>query len=117
MPSEPHWFLILVYLGAGFLLLTKGADWLVGSSSQVARRMGISTLVVGLTIVRRRLPGSEISVLAEVMQFGLVLFLLSSIFGAVETNNVVWVLMGLSTATFVVARKYDGWVPESEVRP
>ena len=35
----------------GFLLLIKGADYLVEGSSSLARRMGISQLVIGLTIV------------------------------------------------------------------
>ena len=36
---------------AGFFLLIKGADWLVEGSSSIARRIGISDLVIGLTIV------------------------------------------------------------------
>lgn len=40
-----------VYLVIGFALLVKGADWLVTGGAEVARRMGISTLVVGLTVV------------------------------------------------------------------
>jgi cation:H+ antiporter len=51
MPTEPGWIVALVYLGVGFVLLAKGAGWLVGGSTQIARRYGVSTLVVGLTIV------------------------------------------------------------------
>ena len=35
----------------GFVLLIKGADWLVEGASSIAARFGISELVVGLTIV------------------------------------------------------------------
>ncbi|MDP3964819.1 MAG: calcium/sodium antiporter [bacterium] len=35
----------------GFGLLLKGADWLVDGSSSIAKRFGISRLVIGLTIV------------------------------------------------------------------
>ena len=35
----------------GFVLLIKGADWLVAGASSIATRYGISELVVGLTIV------------------------------------------------------------------
>ncbi|MCU0639722.1 MAG: calcium/sodium antiporter [Candidatus Krumholzibacteria bacterium] len=42
-----NWALLVV----GFLLLVKGADWLVSGSSTLARRMGVSELVVGLTVV------------------------------------------------------------------
>jgi cation:H+ antiporter len=36
---------------AGFMLLIKGADYLVDGSTSLARRMGVSTLVIGLTVV------------------------------------------------------------------
>lgn len=35
----------------GFVLLIKGADWLVEGSSALAQKLGISALVIGLTIV------------------------------------------------------------------
>jgi cation:H+ antiporter len=35
----------------GFVLLIKGADWLVSGASSVASRFGVSALVIGLTIV------------------------------------------------------------------
>jgi len=35
----------------GFLLLVKGADYLVEGSSALAKRMGVSDLVIGLTLV------------------------------------------------------------------
>ena len=35
----------------GFVVLVKGADWLVDGSSGLAKRMGVSHLVIGLTIV------------------------------------------------------------------
>ncbi len=35
----------------GFVLLVKGADWLVNGASAIATRMGISDLVIGLTVV------------------------------------------------------------------
>lgn len=41
---------ILLILG-GFYLLIKGADYLVGGSASLARKLGIPALVVGLTVV------------------------------------------------------------------
>lgn len=38
-------------LFGGLLLLYKGADWLVGGSSSLARRLGIKPIVIGLTVV------------------------------------------------------------------
>lgn len=40
-----------IILIAGFALLVKGADLLVDGASSLARKFGISTLVIGLTIV------------------------------------------------------------------
>lgn len=40
-----------VLLVLGFIILIKGADWLVAGASSVARRLGVSALVVGLTVV------------------------------------------------------------------
>ncbi len=52
MPVEVmSWTLIAVYLALGFLFLAKGADWLVDGGSSIARKAGISTMVVGLTVV------------------------------------------------------------------
>lgn len=44
-------FLTIVLLIAGFILLIKGANYLVDGSSSVAKRFGISSLVIGLTVV------------------------------------------------------------------
>lgn len=44
-------YLAIIALVAGFVLLIYGADWLVEGGSSIARRMRISDLVIGLTIV------------------------------------------------------------------
>lgn len=41
----------LVYLIGGFILLIKGADWLVEGASSIAKRLGLSNLMIGLTVV------------------------------------------------------------------
>jgi cation:H+ antiporter len=41
----------IVLLNLGFIILIKGADWLVDGSSIIARRLGITELTIGLTIV------------------------------------------------------------------
>jgi len=40
-----------IYIVFGFVLLIKGADWLVNGASSIARRMHITELVIGLTVV------------------------------------------------------------------
>ena len=43
--------LAIVLLVAGFALLIKGGDWLVVGAAALARRLNVSDLVIGLTIV------------------------------------------------------------------
>ncbi len=38
-------------VAAGILLLTKGADWLVAGSAAIARKFGVSSMIIGLTLV------------------------------------------------------------------
>lgn len=47
---EHMWALCLLLVG-GFYLLVKGADWLVDGASDIAKRIGISDLIIGLTVV------------------------------------------------------------------
>lgn len=46
-----HYMLTYVLFAIGFVFLIKGADYLVDGSSSIAQRIGISQLVIGLTIV------------------------------------------------------------------
>jgi cation:H+ antiporter len=49
MLSTPIISFILLIIGLG--ILVKGADWLVRGASSVAKKWGISSLVIGLTVV------------------------------------------------------------------
>ncbi len=44
-------FLAIIFILVGFFFLVKGADIFVDSASGIASKLGISTLVIGLTIV------------------------------------------------------------------
>ncbi len=52
----------LITLIVGLILLVKGADYLVDGTSSVARRFGISSLVIGLTVVAFGTSAPELSV-------------------------------------------------------
>jgi len=56
----------LIILSIGFVLLIKGADFLVNNSSSLAKKMGISPMTIGITIVAfgTSLPEFLISFLA-----------------------------------------------------
>lgn len=49
-------------LTAGFLMLSKGADWFVDGASGIAARFGISQLIIGLTIVAMGTSAPEAAV-------------------------------------------------------
>lgn len=57
-----------ILLLLGFVLLIKGAEWLVSGATAIASRLGISDLVIGLTIVSMgtSMPELIISVIASV---------------------------------------------------
>lgn len=52
----------IVYLIVGLLLIMYGASWLTDGASSVARRMGVSDLVIGLTIVAFGTSAPELAI-------------------------------------------------------
>lgn len=52
----------LLLLLAGFVTLIKGADWMVMGASSLAKKMNVSTLVIGLTIVAFGTSAPELTV-------------------------------------------------------
>jgi cation:H+ antiporter len=48
---DSHWLVQLLLIAAGLTLLVLGSDWLVGASVKFAKALGVSDLVIGLTIV------------------------------------------------------------------
>jgi cation:H+ antiporter len=55
-------FLDVVIIIVSILLITQGATWLVESSIRIARRIGVSELVIGLTIVAAGTSAPEFGV-------------------------------------------------------
>ena len=81
------WLKILAMLLAGFLLLWRGADWLVAGSTLIARRFGVSTLVVGLTVVAFGTSAPEIIVSGLAASEGKVDLSLGNVLGSNVANN------------------------------
>ncbi|MDO4493986.1 MAG: calcium/sodium antiporter [Clostridia bacterium] len=54
----------LVLLLVGFVLLVKGADWFVDGAASIAKKLGVSQLIIGLTIVAMgtSLPEAAVSI-------------------------------------------------------
>lgn len=59
-------FILLV----GFLLLVKGADWFVEGAAGIAKKLGISQLIIGLTIVAMgtSMPEAAVSITAALQE-------------------------------------------------
>ncbi|MBU6142188.1 calcium/sodium antiporter [Patescibacteria group bacterium] len=76
----------ILFLLVGFAALLKGADYLIESSSAVARRAGVSDFVVGLTIIAigTSLPEFFISVVSAEQNAGNLL--VGNVFGSNVTN-------------------------------
>ena len=54
-------FVQILLLITGIALLLKGADWLVDGSVALARRLGVSSLVIGLTVVAMGTSAPEVA--------------------------------------------------------
>jgi len=57
-----------VWLTAGFLILIKSADWMVQAASRLARSFGVSTMVIGLTVIAlgTSMPEAAIGIMSAV---------------------------------------------------
>ena len=49
--SSGEWWVAALMIIAGFALLLFGAEWLVDGASGLAKKYGVSNLVIGLTVV------------------------------------------------------------------
>jgi cation:H+ antiporter len=67
-PTARMWAVNLAYIAAGLGLLVQGSGWFVESAMAIARMMGVSELVIGLTIVAAgtSMPEVATSIIATV---------------------------------------------------
>ncbi len=61
LASQPTWVLLSVIL-VSILLIGKGAHWVIDAASRLAKRLGISELVIGLTVVALGTSAPEFAV-------------------------------------------------------
>ncbi|MHC1584999.1 MAG: calcium/sodium antiporter [Candidatus Syntropharchaeia archaeon] len=82
----------------GFVLLVKGADFLIEGSSSLAKRFGVSQLIIGLTIVAfgTSLPEFAVNVLSAIK--GETEIALGNVVGSNIAN--ILLVLGLSTMVF-----------------
>ncbi len=89
--------LTYVLFALGFVLLIKGADWLVGGATAVAKKYRISDMVIGLTIVSMgtSMPELVVNILASLN--GSAELAVGNVFG----SNVANILLILGVAALI----------------
>lgn len=82
----------------GFALLIKGADFLVEGSSSIARRLKISDLVIGLTVVAFGTSSPELFVNSLASVKGKADIAVGNILGSDIAN--IFLILGISAVIF-----------------
>ncbi|MCK6617601.1 MAG: calcium/sodium antiporter [Cyclobacteriaceae bacterium] len=87
----------IILLLAGFIILIKGAEYMVNGASSIAKRMNISTLVIGLTIVAFGTSAPELTVNVINSAYGRN----EAIFGNIIGSNIFNLLMILGVTGLI----------------
>ncbi len=87
----------LFLLAIGFLVLIKGADYLIDGASDIAGRFGISELVIGMTVIALGTSAPELVVNLIASFKGSADIALGNVLG----SNVANILLGLGCAALV----------------
>lgn len=94
----------IVFIIIGFIALVKGADWLVDGASAIAKRFGISDLVIGLTVVAFGTSMPEFVVNMVSVAEGTTDLAITNILGSNIINT--FVILGLTALVYpVVSQK------------
>ena len=101
----------LVLLGLGLIILVKGADILVGSSSKLAKRFRVPAFIVGLFIVAigTSAPEAAVGILSGIQGTNLITL------GDVVGSSIVNILVILGITSMIKPLKVDSEVPGKEM--
>jgi cation:H+ antiporter len=101
-------FLSIGSLILGLLLLVKGADWLVDGASSIAKRMGISDLTIGLTVVAfgTSMPELVVNILSSIR--GANDIAIGNIVGS-NIANILLILGIAATITRIAVKQSTVW--------
>jgi cation:H+ antiporter len=108
------WWVAVVFIIVGFVALVKGADFLVDGASAIAKRFGISDLVIGLTVVAFGTSMPEFVVNMVSVAEGSTDLALTNILGSNIINT--FVILGLTALVYPIAsqkRSRDFDIPMS----
>ena len=93
-------YLLAAMLIVGLVLLVKGADWLVDGASAIAKRFGISDLVIGLTVVALGTSMPEFVVNMVSVANGSTELAITNILGSNIINT--FVILGLTAVVYPI---------------
>ena len=95
------WWVAIIFIIVGFIVLVKGADWLVDGASAVGKRFGISDLVIGLTVVAFGTSMPEFVVNMVSVGHGTTELAITNILGSNIINT--FVILGLTALVYPIA--------------
>ena len=95
------WWMAIILIVIGFVALVKGADWLVDGASAIAKRFGISDLVIGLTVVAFGTSMPEFVVNMVSVAHGTTDLAITNILGSNIINT--FVILGLTALVYPIA--------------
>ena len=104
-------FIILLYIVSGLVMLYFGADWLVKGAVTLALHLGLSPLIVGLTVVAlgTSVPEALVSVQAAIgHQGGIAL-------GNVVGSNILNIALILGLSSLIRPLKVDSRLVKADV--
>ena len=91
-------FIQLLLLIAGFIILIKGADWLVAGASSIATNFKVSKTLIGLTVVAFGTSAPELAVSISSLASGSTDMLLGNVIG----SNIINVLLLIGIAAIMI---------------
>ena len=97
------WWVAALFIVFGFVALVKGADWLVDGASAIARRFGITDLVIGLTVVAFGTSMPEFVVNMVSVAEGSTELAITNILGSNIINT--FVILGLTALVYPIASR------------
>ena len=97
------WWVAALFIVFGFVALVKGADWLVDGASAIARRFGITDLVIGLTVVAFGTSMPEFVVNMVSVVEGSTELAITNILGSNIINT--FVILGLTALVYPIASR------------
>ena len=98
--AQGIWVAIVLII-VGFVALVKGADWLVDGASAIAKRFGISDLIIGLTVVAFGTSMPEFVVNMVSVAHGTTDLAITNILGSNIINT--FVILGLTAVVYPIA--------------